>query len=189
MTVLETIAASIVAFASTNVDDVLLLLALMADRRFRTSQVVLGQYVGIATLVIGSVALAAFAIKLPEGTTRWLGVLPILLGLRQLWQLWRTGGKHVATTYDGVKGIPRVALVTISNGADNLAVYVPLLTKIGGGGFVVLVIVFTLMTALWCGSAAWLLRHRSVADLVEGWGHQAMPFVLLLLGLYILLRA
>jgi cadmium resistance protein CadD (predicted permease) len=81
----------------------------------------------------------------------------------------------------------QVALVTVSNGGDNVAFYVPLLAKIGISGFAILSGVFAVMTGLWCAGAIWLLSHRPVASVVDRYGHRAIPFILILLGIYILL--
>jgi cadmium resistance protein CadD (predicted permease) len=134
------VGASIVAFASTNVDDIFVLLAFLGDPTLKRKHVVAGQYLGIGALVIASAALAAAAVQLPEDATRWLGVLPVLVGLRKLWALWR--GENDDDETGGKSGLLQVALVTVSNGGDNVAVYVPLLAKIGISGFAILSGVF-----------------------------------------------
>ena len=60
-----------------------------------------------------------------------------------------------------------VAGVTIANGADNIAVYTPMLRTLGAAGSVVVVLVFAVLIAVWCAAASWLGSHRRVIDLVR----------------------
>ena len=50
----ELIALGIAAFVSTNIDDIFLLMMFFSDTRFKPLEVVLGQYIGMAALVISS---------------------------------------------------------------------------------------------------------------------------------------
>lgn len=51
---LNNIITSIVAFASTNVDDIFILMLFYGSRKFKPFKIILGQYLGIAILVITS---------------------------------------------------------------------------------------------------------------------------------------
>ncbi len=53
---LALIGMAIVLFASTNVDDVFVIVGFLAEKRILTRDIVLGQYVGITALFSGSVA-------------------------------------------------------------------------------------------------------------------------------------
>ena len=44
------------------------------------------------------------------------------------------------------------------------------------------------MTALWCVAGYALVRPRLVGAMVERWGHAALPFVMIGLGVYILVK-
>jgi cadmium resistance protein CadD (predicted permease) len=77
-------------FAVTNVDDLVLLAVFFgrAAGRRGVLEVVAGQFLGFAAILAVSVAGALGAGLLPEGAVRWLGVLPVLLGVRAAWQAW-----------------------------------------------------------------------------------------------------
>ena len=80
-----------------------------------------------------------------------------------------------------------VASVTISNGGDNIGVYVPLFSKYNTTDQItVLAAVFTAMTALWCIVAYYLVNHPLLASRIRHTGNIIMPFVLIGLGIYIL---
>lgn len=76
-----------------------------------------------------------------------------------------------------------VAAVTIANGGDNLGVYIPLFASTPSG-ITLYAGVFAAMTAIWCALGYFLVKYsRSV---IRRYGHVALPFVLIILGLYIL---
>ena len=72
------------------------------------------------------------------------------------------------------------------NGTDDFAVFIPLLAKAGQLALPLILIVFFVMTAVWCAVATVLASHRIVANLLSKWGHRLMPVVLIALGIYIL---
>ena len=61
-----------------------------------------------------------------------------------------------------VTGALGVAGVTIANGADNVAVYVPVFRALGAADSAVFLLVFVLLIALWCAAGAWLGGHPRV---------------------------
>lgn len=80
---------TIVLFASTNVDDVFVLIGFLADPKFRARDIVLGQYVGIAALFSVSLAASMLSLVVPRAYVGLLGILPILIGLKKLFDLYR----------------------------------------------------------------------------------------------------
>ena len=111
-------------FAATNLDDIVVLTVLFVAARStgrpRPWQIVTGQYLGIAALVAAGLVVAAGLLVVPDPWTGLLGLLPIALGVRAL--LARTADDAPPAVVGGLLG---VAGVTVANGADNIAVYVP----------------------------------------------------------------
>jgi cadmium resistance protein CadD (predicted permease) len=184
---------SVVIFAATNVDDLLMLTAFFTDRSIPAAAIVIGQFVGMGCLTALSVIAALLAISLPDGWTRWLGMVPLALGIRRSSALlinnWKIEMNSVTQT-SSIEGrkksqIVSVALVTIANGADNLGATIPFFaTQISFIGL--FIIVFTLMTAIWCATSFFLIRHPLVASRIGKWGHILLPAILILLGLRLL---
>ena len=87
--------------------------------RPRPSQIVADQYVGIGALELAGLVVAAGLLVVPDPWTGLLGLLPIALGVRALLARRRPDQPAV------VGGLLGVAGVTVANGADNIAVYVP----------------------------------------------------------------
>jgi len=83
-----------------------------------------------------------------------------------------------------------VAAVIFSNGGDNIGVYTPLFAKYNSAITVIwVVIVFMAMTAIWCIAAYYLVNHPLVASKIRHIGHFVLPFVLIGLGIYILVKS
>src|SRR5262245_37811878 len=112
---------AVVLFASTNLDDIFVLLVFLADPKFRVREVACGQYLGIAALVAISLVLSVVSLVMSPAYIRWLGLVPILIGLKKLFDLWRNHDEpDTTTTRPGLNQIFTVAAITIANGGDNI---------------------------------------------------------------------
>lgn len=181
---LGTAASAVVVFAATDVDDIVVLTVLFVTARTigrpRPWQIVAGQYAGIGTLVAASAIVAAGLLVVPEPWPGLLGLLPIALGVRAL--LDRDDDEAPAV----VGGAFGVAGVTIANGADNVAVYVPVFRTLGPADSLVFVLVLVVAIGLWCAAGAWLGGHPRVVRLVERVGHWLVPVIFMAIGVVIL---
>ncbi len=179
-------------FVTTNLDDLFVLLGFFSDPRFRLPQVALGQFIGIATLYGVSVAASLLSLVVSPAYVGLLGILPIAIGLKKMWEL-REGegdGEEAAATDKGARWRPlTVAAVTIADGGDNLGVYIPLFATRPGVDVAVIGVVFAVMTLLWVGAAFWLTTHRTLGAPIRRYGRRVVPFVLVALGAYIVWAA
>jgi cadmium resistance protein CadD (predicted permease) len=82
-----------------------------------------------------------------------------------------------------------VAGVTIANGADNIGVYVPLLATMTSYQKTEMILVFGVLTYLWCIAARYLANHPALAGQLDKYGHILMPVVLILLGVVIMIES
>src|SRR6266851_9979777 len=96
MDLIGSAALGIVLFASTNVDDLLVLIAFFALPRCRARDVVIGQYLGIGALIVVSVVLSLISLVLSPAYVGLLGVLPMLIGIQKLFELRRGGNGEAA---------------------------------------------------------------------------------------------
>jgi cadmium resistance protein CadD (predicted permease) len=112
------------AFLVTDIDDLFVLVAFFAEAAIRPRNVVVGQYAGIA-----------FRLVVPGQVIGLLGFLPLALGIREAVELARTRREEAkaedasapeAPSVARRPGILGVAMVTVANGGDNIAVYAPL---------------------------------------------------------------
>jgi cadmium resistance protein CadD (predicted permease) len=180
---------SIVLFAGTHVDDLLLLLSFFADQTVPRSAIVAGQYIGVTLLLLGGLLLSQIAVILPANYLRVLGVVPLALGLAKLFSLlrsqWASASEPPPPSTHG-RHMFGVAALTLSSGGDNLGVYLPFFATHPLRAQFVIIMVFLVMTAVWCLIARWLASHRLLQPFVRTWGARLLPIVLILLGLHIL---
>jgi len=111
--------ASVMTFALTNIDDACLLTLLFAQR-IPARRIVAGQYLGFAAIVVVSLLGAFAALAIPDRWVRLLGLVPIALGIRHLLKYHGSGPQSASAMR-----IAYIALITFSNGADNIGLYVP----------------------------------------------------------------
>lgn len=180
---------AILLFASTNIDDVFVLLAFFADGRMRARSVVIGQYVGIAVLVAISIALSLLALAFSSEQIGLLGLLPILIGLKRLTDLVRPGTPPEEPRGTARSATLAVAAVTIANGGDNIGVYAPVFATRGAAEIAGMIAVFAAMTALWLALGYGLLAHQQLGAPLRRYGQRLVPLVLIGLGLHILYDA
>jgi cadmium resistance protein CadD (predicted permease) len=182
---LESIAPALLAgaaaFVATNVDDLFLLVAWFAAGRMSARDIVAGQYLGIGALFAASAAASAVSLVVPEGWLRWLGVLPLLLGVKLL-----IGSREKNEKASEAPGVAAVTAVTIANGADNIAVYVPLFANHSAQAIMLMAAAFAVLLWLWCVAARWLVHHPGAGAPLRRYGPGLVPWVLMALGVWIL---
>jgi cadmium resistance protein CadD (predicted permease) len=121
----ELLGVAIVLFASTNLDDVFVLVGFFADPKYRPRDIVTGQYAGITTLFVVSLVGSLLALVISPAYIGLLGIVAIGLGVKKLFDLSRNkkekrpkgSGRHMRAT--------TIALVTLTSGADNISLYMP----------------------------------------------------------------
>lgn len=205
---LGTIISAVTAFAATNMDDIFVLMLFFAreERIGYKKYIVMGQYVGIGTLILVSLLGGVVLGFLPGEYLGLLGLLPIALGIRE-WISYRrqsaserdddaageeidpaAGGCLLSRVQKRVRPeIVSVALVTIANGGDNIGVYTPLFAGASPMEKVVMILVFLVLVSLWCALGQRLAALPVLRRVIRRYRHILVPVVLVLLGVYILL--
>jgi len=160
---------------------------LLLKPALKRSAVVVGQYIGFTALTVAALACSLLALAIPDRYIHYLGVLPILIGLWHLVKIWRYSVAEEATerkaTTSAVLG---VASVTMANGSDNIAVYIPLFGRQPLSFILLTCAIFAAMTALWCTVGLLLTQHPKLGAPLRNWGQWIMPFVLIGPGAFIL---
>lgn len=181
-------------FAVTNIDDVLVLALFFAQGagyRGSVRSIVIGQYLGFATILVVAVAAAFGATFLPEDAIPYLGLLPLVLGIKAGAQAWKhrsDPGEDRKVTAERRPGVLEVAAVTVANGGDNIGVYVPVFATAGIGGMSVYAAVFLILLAVWIAAGYYFATRPVIARALSRWGHILMPVVLIGIGLLILIE-
>jgi len=186
---MEIIVTSIIAFASTNIDDLFILTLFFGDKKSNATNIYLGQYLGIITLIVLSMAGSLLGHFMDSRYIGLLGLFPIYLGVKQLIGLLKNENEAASAEnekQDVKTGILTIATVTIANGGDNIGTYIPLLTALTPADRAIMIFIFLLMVFIWLTMARYLSNHPVLAKGIEKYGHIITPVVLCLLGLFIL---
>ena len=188
---------AVVAFTSTNLDDLFLLSCLFVDVKFSTRSIIIGQFIGMSVLVLASVLIAWFAVAIPGGWLALLGLAPLFLGATRFWKLWQERQANRTLSSSEFVGPEQlnwtksryaawtVMILTVANGGDNLSVYIPLFS-VQLGMLPIYLTVFALMTGLWCLLAYYLTNHPLLRERLKRYGRILIPFVLVGIGLRVL---
>ena len=198
------IVTAVVAFATTNIDDIFLLMLFFSqvNATFRPQHIVAGQYLGFAVLVGVSVLGYFGTLALPRIWIGLLGLVPIALGIRKLLKPETKSPETTPLVASSMQARPQAALsslvhpqtisvasITVANGGDNIGIYVPLFARGSLWQLGITIIMFFLLVGLWCFLGASLGRHPTIAPVLDRYGHVLVPFVLIGLGIFILVES
>lgn len=210
-----------IAFAAglaTTFDDTIYLTAFFGEvsRTFRPIHVVIGELVGFTVLLTISLIGFAMGMALPASTVGLLGILPIAIGIQNLYELVRdaTGGGIIApqaettsVTHNTKNRLQQsgfqsrrisiwdaltdrrtydVAVVSISNGSNNLSIYIPLFASLTLSKVLVVIPVLYLFIATWLILAFTLTQMPGISLVLNRYAKLLFPFVLMWLGYRIL---
>lgn len=197
-----TILSALGSFIVTNIDDIFVLMLLFSQassqskasngrtvkgNRIYPKDIVIGQYLGFALLVLISL-LATFGVTLiPDQWVGLLGLIPIYLGVK----LFIKGededeGAILSSLNKFNKFYLSVAFITFANGGDDIGIYVPFFSTLNNNQLVITVVTFFIMVAVWCLIGYRLARFRYVSETLEKYGRWVIPIVFIGLGFYIM---
>jgi cadmium resistance protein CadD (predicted permease) len=208
---IETIKIGLAAAVATTFDDNIYLTGFFSEvnRTFRPKHVVVGELIGFTALI--SISLVGFLIGLAISSD-WiglLGILPILIGLNNLRLLIVNKDESVENKSANLKQNARfrgfdsrerslldiiqdrqtyrVSAVTISNGGNNLGIYIPLFASSSLQSLAVIVPICYLIVCTWLFMYYYLTRTPGIALVLSRYASKLFPFVLMWLGLRIIL--
>ncbi len=191
------------AFATTNIDDIFILLALFSQVRteairiegiavrekakIKKLYIVIGQYFGFSLIISLSIIGSLSSFFIPVSWIGLLGFVPIYMGVKGLLSIRSNKSNEVIDNVSG--SLFKVASITLANGADNISIYIPMLASQTLEANIVTLIIFFSMIAIWCFISYILIRTPILAKALEKNGHIIVPIVLIGLGIFILFRS
>jgi cadmium resistance transport/sequestration family protein len=193
------IPTGITAFTATNLDDLVILSLWFSqiNHTFRSRHIIIGQFLGFSLLVIASLSGFFGGLILP---VRWIGLLglaPIAIGLNN-W-LNQDDDESQSGNEEAVSGSSpfailspqtySVAAITVANGSDNISIYVPLFANSSLSSLLIIVTVFFLMVGVWCYASYKLVKQSNIADTLNRYSNNLIPFILVGLGVFIILES
>lgn len=192
--IFEAVAIGVGAFVASNIDDLFILMAFFAKRDFPISQVIIGQYVGMGSLIAVSLLGSLLALVIPNNLIGLVGLFPIAIGIKELLELKDNEQEELAkkqisqSRWIAVLPFITVATVTFSGG-EEIGIYASIFATNNEVSEIVTIVAASMaLTALWCGIANYLVNHSFLADRFRAISTKVLPFILIGLGIYILIE-
>ncbi|MFZ4805068.1 MAG: cadmium resistance transporter [Synechococcus lacustris] len=178
------------------------------NRTFRPKHIIVGEILGFSVLILISLIGCALGLVIPSEYIGLLGVLPILIGIKNLQEHINSpkesdqDKKRSRRKFAELKGFEsrqlslaevlrdgqtyNVSLVTISNGGNNLSIYIPLFASLGFPRVGIVIAVMYAFIGTWLFLAFHLTRMPGIALVLNRYAGLFFPFVLMWLGFRIL---
>lgn len=187
MEYISVIVAAVLIFSVTNIDDIIILSALNADKNLKQRNIIFGQFIGIGAIILASIIGGKLASSIPTSYIALLGIVPLGIGLYKGVQYFRpqTQEPDQASKVNTHSQVIYVSTMTFANGGDNIGVYIPIFSTTPDI-VPTYVVVFLIMTAVWCYLGHKLVNDSPASRHIERYGHIVLPFALILIGLHIL---
>lgn len=180
------------SYVSTNVDNLVVVSIHVARPGYRPLFVKATFTLVCLAVLLASFALAEAADVLPPRMIRWLGLIPITIGVYSLGKLimGRRGGGEAPKLADpaaarALAAYLSLALILLSNSSDTLAVMTPLFADLRRELLLVFFIGAAAAAVLMGMLAGFLVRRPVFKSYVEKIGKWALPFLLIGIGLLI----
>ena len=188
---------AVMGFVATNLDDMFVLMIFFAHSDYKNTQIIIGQYIGISSLILISTLGYFFKFIIPTAWIGLLGIFPVIIGLKNLLEL-RKNNKNDDTSpkIKNRRFISRfinssifsVAIVSFINGGDNIGVYTPLFATLDLYQLYFVILIFLIMIGVWCFISHRLVNNMRLGGRIRKYGHLILPFVLILIGISILIQ-
>ncbi|MCR5763048.1 MAG: cadmium resistance transporter [Treponema sp.] len=187
------IAASVIAFLTTEIDNLAVMVVLFcaSDTWKKKVAVGLGRYIGLSLLIMLALFFAEeLSNKHIEEKLSLLGFVPILLGIRIGL---RSRSEPKESQYVCVPVCCALVsfvlsfIVTVANGGDNIKLYTSFFDSLNLNDFYIFCIVFFIMQTLWCVASLAIAEVKSIREYIKKTQCILVPFLFIVVGIYILL--
>jgi cadmium resistance protein CadD (predicted permease) len=183
---------AVVLFSGTNVDDLLLISLFSAYARsenapLRNWHIWAGQYLGFGALIAASALIGRGLALAPERWLWLLALIPLGIGVVTLVNALRARSREEESHPPPPRSAWGVALITIIDGADDLAAYTPFFAAAGAERIWVTCVMFVGCVAAWCLAGGLLTRHPRVTEAIERHDWWILPVAFIFIGVYVLL--
>lgn len=170
-----------VAYAATNIDNLLIMASLGAGRASRRDLVAGFVVASAAVLAIASSAMFIDRV-VPAEVLGYLGFVPISIGV---YLLLFTGARDAPSTARGMAW-PAIAGVLLANSGDTIFAVAPLFAESGSDARLGLALGFALVAAVWLLLIVNVAERVASSRVLGKLGHRIAPWMMILVGLYIL---
>ncbi|WP_185696115.1 cadmium resistance transporter [Weissella viridescens] len=193
------IVSVIVAFVSSNLDDLVILTILYAEATTRKQRwtILWGQLLGIGAILLLSIACVTMLHAFNLNYLNLLGIFPLLMGVNGFYKLYKSdetakqdAKRHtkIQKTAQKATGLTlgTIMTLTVSNGADNMGIYIPLFSKYSNTQMWGVLLLFVIMIPIWCWIGEKIADLPVIKNFVQKYQKVLVPIIYIGLGLYIL---
>ncbi len=177
------LAAGLAITLGTNLDNLVVLTALAGALADGARQGRRALWIAAALVLAAAWVLSLLAAGLPAHHSRWMGLVPLGLGLFAGWRALRGGAS--ADEAPVAAGGSMVALLLV-NSTDTLATLTPLLAETASPLRLAIVVGMAMGTAVLAAVLGRVLGHDRLRAALERHGAWLAPLIMICVGLYIL---
>jgi cadmium resistance protein CadD (predicted permease) len=179
------------SFVATNLDNLLILVMLQGSTG-RSGPLLAGFLAAHIVVMLVSMLGLVVGAWLDAGLVGYLGVFPLVLGLTGLWRQFgkADGAEDVPDHLAGRSGWQLFAgtcLLMLGNSGDSLALLLPLLADTQAALLPPMLLLWLLAALGWACLVRAIGANRQLARTLEQQGQRVLPWVMIIVGIYILL--
>lgn len=189
---LTIVSIAAVAYIATNLDNLILLVALLARYRSQKPHVVAGYFTCVLLIGLMGYGIGAAAENAPVEYLGLLGVAPITIGAIELFRM-RRGEKQAidfgGTSIGGVRtAFMATIFIQIANGTDTVITFGALFTDSNRSADTLIIFTLAAMAVIFVLVADYAIRHPALGKFIQSYAYRVTPFILIAVGSYILLN-
>ena len=178
------------AFVATNIDNLALLVMFLLRYRDQRLVVATAYLIGVSIIGIVSFTISLLASTAPVHYLGLLGLVPISIGAMGIWRLTRGSVAQKETLQNESISAAAVFVVTLStqlgNGTDTVLTFGSLFADSVPGADQLIMVTMAVMAVLFLWLANYCVKHPVFSDMMQRHAHRVTPFLLILVGAYIL---
>mgnify|MGYP001545214772 CR=1 FL=1 len=186
--ILIVIAIATGAFMATNLDNLVLLVGLLGRYSDRRYEVILAYLSG--ALIVGAVSyyVGKVAGNFPVNYIGLLGIFPVLIGVFELFRLFRNKGviRDPAVPGAGSTAIAATLLTQLGNSTDTIVTFSVLFADSNDLADELVIMAFAGTATVFALVARGALRYDWLSRPIQLYGHYITPLILITVGLYVL---
>jgi cadmium resistance protein CadD (predicted permease) len=184
------ISVSFMAFLSTSIDNLFLLVTLSVHPKYGAVQVRIGFMLAVVMMLVIALVLAQSVQLIPTRYIPLIGLVPLSIGAYELYQLItkkQSPADDTPLNLDKSKGtIWAVAVIMLTHSWDSIGVLAPLLadTRTSLVPWMSVSVLVTAAAIIFAGQ--WAVSHSKLRRILTKIAPKILPFLLMAVGIYIL---
>lgn len=178
------------AFIATNLDNLVLLVSLLARYQRNRFYVIAGYFCCVVVLALMAFSIAAAADLAPVEYLGLLGLVPMVIGATGIVSMLKGQEAVVDDANAAISGVGSVFVATfviqLSNGADTVITFGALFADSASVSNYLILLTLAVMAIIFGLVAIYAVQHPLLSKWINQYGPRVTPFILIFVGTYIL---